>query len=284
MAELRDRNAEWAVRAVREAVSLSADEALKARVVDVVATNLADLLKEIHGNKVELATGEIILDTTDLVIKHVKPDWRSQLLTVIGDPGIAYILLLLGIYGILYEFSNPGMGFPGVIGGICLLLALFALQLMPINYVGLGLILLGVTLMVAEAFLPSFGALGLGGVVAFVLGSVMLIDTDLPGYGVSWALIVPTAIVTAFLSLIVSGMAIRERTERIVTGDEELVGAEGETLDNSETEGWARVHGEQWKVRSRAPITRGKKVRVTAQHDLILEVEPINSTKENEHV
>ena len=284
LAELRERNAEWAVRAVREAVSLSAEEALKARVVDVVATDLTDLLKEIHGKKVKLATGEIILDTTDLVIKHVKPDWRSQLLTVIGDPGIAYILLLLGIYGILYEFSNPGMGFPGVIGGICLLLALFALQLMPINYVGLGLILLGVTLMVAEAFLPSFGALGLGGVVAFVLGSVMLIDTDLPGYGVSWALIVPTAIVTAFFSLIVIGMAIRARTQPIVTGAEELVGAEGETLDNIETEGWARVHGEQWKVRSRAPITRGKKVRVTAQHDLILEVEPINSTKENEHV
>jgi len=284
LAELRERNAEWAVRAVREAVSLSADEALKARVVDVVATNLADLLKEIHGNKVKLATGEIILDTTDLVIKHVKPDWRSQLLTVIGDPGIAYILLLLGIYGILYEFSNPGMGFPGVIGGICLLLALFALQLMPVNYVGLGLILLGVTLMIAEAFLPSFGALGLGGVVAFVLGSVMLIDTDLPGYGVSWALIVPTAIVTSFFSLIVIGMALRARTQPIVTGAEELVGAEGETLDDIETEGWARVHGEQWHIRSRAPIARGKKVRVTAQHDLILEVEPINSTKENEHV
>ncbi len=284
LAELRERNAEWAVRAVREAVSLSADEALKARVVDVVATNLADLLKEIHGNKVKLATGEIILDTTDLVIKHVKPDWRSQLLTVIGDPGIAYILLLLGIYGILYEFSNPGMGFPGVIGGICLLLALFALQLMPVNYVGLGLILLGVTLMIAEAFLPSFGALGLGGVVAFVLGSVMLIDTDLPGYGVSWALIVPTAIVTAFFSLIVIGMALRARTQPIVTGAEELVGAEGETLDDIETEGWARVHGEQWHIRSRTPIARGKKVRVTAQHDLILEVEPINSTKENEHV
>jgi len=284
LAELRERNAEWAVRAVREAVSLSADEALKARVVDVVATNLADLLKEIHGKKVKLATGEIILDTTDLVIKHVKPDWRSQLLTVIGDPGIAYILLLLGIYGILYEFSNPGMGFPGVIGGICLLLALFALQLMPVNYVGLGLILLGVTLMISEAFLPSFGALGLGGVVAFVLGSVMLIDTDLPGYGVSWALIVPTAIVTSFFSLIVIGMALRARAQPIVTGAEELVGAEGETLDDIETEGWARVHGEQWQIRSHTPIARGKKVRVTAQHDLILEVEPINSTKENEHV
>jgi len=283
LAELRERNAEWAERAVREAVSLSADEALKAKVVDVVATDLADLLKEIHGSKVKLATGEITLNTANLAIKHVEPDWRNQLLSVIGDPSVAYILLLLGIYGLLYEFSNPGMGFPGVIGGICLLLALFALQLMPISYVGLGLILLGVTLMVAEAFLPSFGALGLGGVVAFVLGSVMLIDTDLPGYGVSWALIAPIALVTAFFSFIVAGMAIRTRTRPIVTGAEELMGAEGETLDDIETEGWARVHGERWQVRSRAPITRGKKVRVTARHDLILDVEPINSTKENEH-
>jgi membrane-bound serine protease (ClpP class) len=284
LAELRGRNAEWAVRAVREAVSLSADEALKAKVVDVVATDLADLLKQIQGRKVNLAMGEIILDTAGLTITHVEPDWRSELLAVIGNPGIAYILLLLGIYGIIYEFSNPGMGFPGVIGGICLLLALFALQLMPVSYVGLGLILLGVTLMVAEAFLPSFGALGLGGVVAFVFGSVMLIDTDLPGYGVSWALIVPIAIVTAFFSFIVIGMAIRARSRPIVTGDEELVGAEGETLDDIENVGWARVHSERWKVRSRAPIARGKKVRVTARHDLILEVEPINSTKENKHV
>jgi membrane-bound serine protease (ClpP class) len=176
------------------------------------------------------------------------------------------------------------MGIPGVVGGICLLLALFALQLMPVSYVGLGLILLGIALIVTEAFLPSFGVLGLGGIVAFVLGSVMLIDTDLPGYGVSWALIVPISIVTAFFSFTVIGMAIRARSRPIMTGAEELVGAEGETLDDIETEGWARVHSERWQVRSRAPIARGKKVRVIARHDLILEVEPINSTKENKHV
>lgn len=283
LAELRGRNVEWAARAVRESVSLSADEALKAKVVDVVASDLVDLLKQIHGSKVKLATSEITLDTADLTIKHVEPDWRSQLLTVIGNPSIAYILLLLGIYGLIYEFSNPGMGIPGVVGGICLLLALFALQLMPVSYVGLGLILLGIALIVTEAFLPSFGVLGLGGIVAFVLGSVMLIDTDLPGYGVSWALIVPISIVTAFFSFAVIGMAIRARSRPIMTGAEELVGAEGETLDDIETEGWARVHSERWQVRSRAPIARGKKVRVIARHDLILEVEPINSTKENKH-
>jgi membrane-bound serine protease (ClpP class) len=283
LAELRKRNVEWAVRAVREAVSLSADEALKAEVIDVVASDLVDLLKQIHGSKVKLVTSEITLDTENLTIKHVEPDWRSQLLTVIGDPGIAYVLLLLGIYGLIYEFSSPGTGIPGVVGGICLLLALFALQLMPISYVGLGLILLGIALMVAEAFLPSFGVLGLGGVAAFILGSVMLIDTDLPGYGVPWTLIVPIGIISAFFSFIVIGMAIRARTQPIVTGAEELVGAEGEILDDVETEGWARVHSERWQVRSRVPIARGKKVRVTARHDLILEVEPINPTKENEH-
>jgi membrane-bound serine protease (ClpP class) len=283
LAELRGRNVEWAARAVREAVSLSADEALKAKVVDVVASDLDDLLKQINGSQIKLATSEITLDTEGLTIKHIDPDWRSQLLAVIGNPGIAYILLLLGIYGLVYEFSSPGVGIPGVVGGICLLLALFALQLMPISYVGLGLILLGIVLMVAEAFLPSFGVLGLGGVVAFVLGSVMLIDTDLPGYGISWTIIIPIAIVSAFFSFIVIGMAIRARTQPIVTGSEELVGAEGEILDDVETEGWARIHSERWQVRSRVPIARGKKVRVIARHELILEVEPINSTKENEH-
>ncbi|MDP2833837.1 MAG: nodulation protein NfeD [Pseudomonadota bacterium] len=285
LAELRGRNAEWAERAVREAVSLSAAAALQAKVVDVVASDLADLLKQIHGRKVKLATSEITLDTAGLTLTRLEPDWRSRLLAVIGDPGIAYILLLLGIYGLLYEFSNPGMVFPGVVGGICLLLALFALQLMPISYAGLALIALGIAFMLAEAFLPSFGALGLGGVIAFVLGSVMLIDTDLPGYGISWALIVPLAVVSAVFSFAVASMALRARRRPVLTGSEELPGMEGEALEDIEGEGWARVHGELWRVQSRVPLARGKKVRVTARHGLILEVEPSNTTpKENDHV
>ncbi|MGB7815134.1 MAG: nodulation protein NfeD [Methylotenera sp.] len=276
LAELRGRNAEWAERAVREAVSLSAEAALQAKVVDIVAENLDDLLKQIHGRKVKLSSGEITLDTANLTVKRAEPDWRSQLLAVIGDPGIAYILMLLGIYGLLYEFSNPGMLFPGVVGGICLLLALFALQLMPINYVGLALIMLGIALMVSEAFLPSFGALGLGGIVAFVIGSVMLIDTDIPGYGISWALIIPIATVTALFSFIVVSMALRARKRPVVTGGEEMLGAEGEVLDDMQNEGWARVHSELWRIRSSTPLARGTKVRVTARHDLILEVKPID--------
>lgn len=285
LAELRERNADWAERAVREAVSLSAEAALQIKVIDIVAENIEDLLKQIHGRKVKLSGGETTLDTANLTITRAEPDWRSKLLSVIGDPSIAYILMLLGIYGLLYEFSNPGMGFPGVVGGICLLLALFALQLMPISYVGLALIILGIALMVSEAFLPSFGALGLGGIVAFVIGSVMLIDTDIPGYGVSWALIIPVAAVSALFSFIIANMALRAFKRPVVTGTEELLGAEGEVLDDIETEGWARVHSELWKVRSRVPLTQNTKVRVIARHGLILEVEPMDkSTKENNHV
>ena len=265
LAELRGRNADWAERAVREAVSLSAEAAMQAKVVDIVATDLADLLKQLHGSKVKLATGEITLDTAGLTITRSKPDWRNRLLSVIGDPGIAYILLLLGIYGLLYEFSNPGMVFPGVVGGICLLLALFALQMMPISYVGLALVALGIAFMLAEAFLPSFGALGLGGVIAFVLGSVMLIDTDLPGYGISWALIVPMAATSALFSFAVGDMALSARRRPVLTGGEELPGMEGEALEDIDGEGWARVHGELWRVRSRQPLAHGT-LRTGAGH------------------
>jgi membrane-bound serine protease (ClpP class) len=189
--------------------------------------------------------------------------------------------MLLGIYGLIYEFSNPGMLFPGVIGGICLLLGLFALQLLPISYAGLALMVLGIGLMIAEAFLPSFGALGLGGITAFVIGSVMLIDTELPGYGIPWALIVPVALASALFSFFVASLALRARRRPVVTGAEELVGASGEILADMEREGWARIHSEQWRVRSSVPLKRGSRVRVRARDDLILDVEP---QKENDHV
>lgn len=275
LAELRGRNAEWAERAVREAVSLSASEALELKVIDLVATDLDDLLRQLNGRVIKMNGDTVTLDTTNAVVERVMPDWRSRLLAVIGDPGIAYILMLLGIYGLIYEFSNPGMLFPGVVGGICLLLALFALQVMPINYVGLALIILGIVLMISEAFIPSFGALGLGGLIAFVIGSVMLIDTDVPGYGIPWALIVPVAITSGLFSFFVVGMAIKARARPVVTGAEQMIGAPGEIFDDMEHEGWARIHGEQWRVRSSVPLKRGSQVRVRARHDLILDVEPL---------
>jgi membrane-bound serine protease (ClpP class) len=273
LAELRGRNADWAEQAVREAVSLPASDALKLKVIDLVATDLGDLLRQVHGRVIRMDGQTITLDTAQAEIERVMPDWRSRLLAVIGDPGIAYILMLLGIYGLIYEFSNPGMLFPGVVGGICLLLALFALQVMPISYAGLALIILGITLMISEAFLPSFGALGLGGIVAFVIGSVMLIDTDLPDYGIPWMLIVPVAAASALFSFFVVGMAIRARARPVMTGAEEMIGAPGEILEDMEHEGWARIHGEHWRVRSAVPLQRGSRVQVRARHDLILDVE-----------
>lgn len=274
LAELRGRNAEWAERAVREAVSLPANKALELKVIDLVATSLDDLLLQLNGRIIRMDGETLTLDTRDATIERVAPDWRSRLLAVIGDPSIAYILMLLGIYGLIYEFANPGMLFPGVVGGICLLLALFALQVMPISYAGLALMILGIVLMISEAFIPSFGALGLGGLVAFVIGSVMLIDTDVPGYGIPWTLIVPVAAACALLSFFVAGMAIRARARPVVTGAEEMIGARGEVIDDFEREGWARIHGEQWRVQSAVPLKRGSRVRVRARHDLLLEVEP----------
>jgi membrane-bound serine protease (ClpP class) len=274
LAELRGRNVEWAERAVREAVSLPADEALAINVIDIVATDLGDLLQQVDGRVIEMNGQSVTLDTRNATIEKIEPDWRSRLLAVIGNPGIAYILMLLGIYGLIYEFSNPGMLFPGVVGGISLLLALFALQVMPINYVGLALMILGIVLMISEAFVPSFGALGIGGLIAFIIGSVMLIDTDLPGYGVPWQLIVPVAVASGLFSFFVVGMAVKARARPVVTGAEEMVGARGEILEDMEHEGWARVHSEQWRVRSRVPLKRGDTVRVQARHDLVLDVEP----------
>lgn len=281
LAELRGRNAEWAERAVREAVSLPASEALAQKVIDLVATDLDDLLEQLHGRSIKMNGQTVTLDTAHATLERVAPDWRSKLLGVIGDPSIAYLLMLLGIYGLIYEFSNPGMLFPGVVGGICLLLALFALQVMPISYAGLALMILGIILMISEAFIPSFGALGLGGIVAFVIGSVMLIDTDIPGYGIPWMLIVPVALASGLFSFFVVGMAIKARARPVMTGAEEMIGARGEILADMDSEGWARIHSEQWRVRSSAPLKRGSRVRVRARQDLILEVEP---EQENDHV
>ncbi|MGE5318966.1 MAG: NfeD family protein [Hyphomicrobiaceae bacterium] len=279
LAELRGRNAQWAERAVREAVSLPASEALKLNVIDLIAPDLDDLLRQLNGRRIRLNDRTVTLDTSHATIERVMPDWRSRLLTVIGDPSIAYILMLLGIYGLIYEFANPGMLLPGVVGGICLLLGLFAMQVMPINYAGLALMLLGFVFMIAEAFVPSFGALGLGGIAAFIIGSVMLINTDLPGYGLPWTLIIPVAMASALFSFFVASLALRARRRPVVTGAEEMIGATGETLEDIEFEGWARVHSERWRVRSKVPLPRGSPIRVRARHDLILDVEPWQGEK-----
>jgi membrane-bound serine protease (ClpP class) len=274
LAQLRGRNAEWAEKAVRSAVSLAAEEAVKIKVADLIASDLSDLLKKIDGKSFELQGQKRVLDTEGSVLVRVEPDWRSKLLAVITDPSIAYILMLLGIYGLLFEFYNPGLVLPGVVGGICLLVALYAMQTLPINYAGLALILLGIMFLVAELFVTSYGALGIGGVIAFVLGSVMLIDTDVPGYDIPWTLIAPVAAVTAAFFLFVVGMALQARKRPVVSGREELFGARGEIVEHSDGQWWARVHGEMWQVRSHSPLHRGQRVRVVGIDGLILLAEP----------
>lgn len=275
-AQLRGRNAEWAERAVREAVSLSAEEALAQNVIDFTARDVAELLSKLDGRKVSTAAGERVLDTAGAAVVTIEPDWKSRFLAVITNPSIALILMMLGVYGLFFEFSNPGLVLPGVIGGICLLLGLFALQMLPVNYAGLGLILLGLTFLIAEAFLPAYGSLGVGGIIAFAIGAVMLIDTDVPGFGVPMVLIVVLAVLTGVFIFFVSGVALKARRRPVVTGSEELIGSVGEMLDDVESENWARIHSERWRVQSPVPLRTGQRVRVTARHDLVLSVVPVN--------
>ncbi|TXF12039.1 NfeD family protein [Pelomicrobium methylotrophicum] len=278
LAQLRGRNAEWAEKAVREAVSLSAEEAAKINVVDLVAEDVNDLLKKLQGKEVETTGQKRVLQLADAPRMEYLPDWRTRLLAIITDPSVAYILMLIGIYGLFFEFSNPGFVLPGVVGAICLLLALFAFQLLPVNYAGLALILLGIAFMIGEAFLPSFGVLGIGGIAAFVIGSIMLIDTEVPGYGVPWELIGVFALVSAAFLILVLSMAMRARKRPVVSGVEEMVGAIGEMLEDAPSgEGLARVHSELWRVRAKGPLSRGQRVRVTAVKDLMLEVAPVDS-------
>ena len=237
--------------------------------------DLPQLLKKLDGRKVKLQSGEVKLDTKNLALKTHEPDWRNKLLAVIADPNIAYILMLLGIYGLFFELWNPGYVLPGVIGGICLLLALYAFQVLPISYAGLGLILLGMTFMVAEAFMPSFGALGIGGLVAFVVGSVILFDTDIEGFTVAWQLIAAVAVLSAAFFFGVVYLALKSRQRKIVSGAEELMGSLGEALEDFADIGRVRVHSEEWQARTVAPLKQGQKIRVVSRDGLTLTVEPL---------
>ncbi|MBH2010590.1 MAG: nodulation protein NfeD [Xanthomonadaceae bacterium] len=275
LAELRGRNAEWADKAVREAVSLSAQEALKLNVIDVMAADMPQLLKQLDGRKLTVLGQERRLATAAAEIIEIQPDWRTRLLAVITDPGIAYILLMIGFYGLLFEFYSPGLVAPGVIGGISLLLALFALQLLPVSYTGLALIALGVGLLVAEHFAPGFGLLGLGGITAFVIGSVMLIDTDAPAYRIPWPLIAGVTLASVAFLLVVLNFALRARQRPVVSGREQLLGATGEVIVNPDGSLSASFLGEVWKVRANAPLGRGQQVRVVGIDGLVLSVEPV---------
>ncbi|MCU0126228.1 nodulation protein NfeD [Pseudomonas vlassakiae] len=275
LAQLRGRNADWAEQAVREAVSLPATEALRLNVIDQVANDLPALLHQIDGKTLVAAGQPQRLQTRDAVVIEHLPDWRTRLLAVITNPGVALILIMIGVYGLLFEFMNPGSALGGVVGGICLLLALYALQLLPVSFAGVALILLGIAFMVAEALLPSFGVVGFGGIVAFIAGAVILIDTDAPGFGIPLVLIGTLAVLSALLIGGVAGMAIKARRRALVSGDAGLVGSlvtVTQVMADNPFCGSVHAQGEQWQVQCTTPLQAGQNVRVTARHGVTLEV------------
>ena len=274
LAELRGRNADWAERAVRRAASLPAKEALEQRVIEIVAADPQDLLRQADGRVVRLEHGDMRLETAGLAILPIEPDWRERFLATITDPNVAYILMLIGICGVLFELAAaPGTVLPGVAGAICLLVGLYALHLLPISYAGAGLVALGIALMVAEAFAPS-AVLGTGGIAAFVLGSLLMFDTGAPGFSLSWPVVATATAATAALLLVVLAAAVRAHRLRVVTGEGALLGSPGEVLAWEGQEGHVRVRGERWQARAPAQLAPGQRVRVVARDRLVLAVEP----------
>lgn len=279
LANLRGRNADWAEKAVREAASLSAEEALALHVIDLLAADVDDLLKKADGRLVNVLGQTVKLNLAGAWIEPVEPDWRNRLLAAIANPNIAYVLMLLGIYGLILEFYHPGTVAPGTIGAICLLLALYALQALSVNYAGLALILLGLGLMTAEAFAPSFGILGIGGMTAFVFGSIILMDTGITGPEVSPAVIAAFAISSAVLCIVVTRLLLRVRNKPVIAGREQLIGSVGTTMEDFAIEGRVWVHSEAWAAHAEQPVHHGQKVKVTAIKGLTLIVTPLQNYK-----
>ncbi len=282
LAELRGRNIEWAEDTVRHGANIRASEALANNVIDLVTENLTTLLDAVDGWEVALESGIVTLQTRNAGIHHVEVDWKHELLTLITDPTIAYGLLIFGIYGLILEFYNPGMFFPAVIGIVCLLLGAYGLQMLPVNYAGLALIVVGIGMMVAEVFTPTLGALGVAGVVAFVMGSLMLMDTQAPEFGLPVAVIAAFAASTAAIMLFAVGAAVRARAARVRTGREGMVGAEVEVLEGFPGPGRVHAFGENWQARSDAPLGAGSRARVSAVDGLILVVDAIDNTEQGQ--
>ena len=273
LAQRHGRNGDWAEKAVREAVSLTASEALALKVVDIVATDLDDLLRQADGRKVVMAAGTVQLKTAGLSTVRILPTWQNRFLAVISDPNVTYLLLLLGMYGLIYELANPGVFFPGVVGAISLLLALYGFQVLPINYSGLALIILGISLIAAEAFMPSFGSLGIGGTVAFAIGSLILLDEE--SLRISLTLIAGTTLVSAAFVFWMMGRMASLRRRPVRTGVEALIGMTGEVREDFYGEGRIWLMGESWQAKAGETLQKGEKVRIKAREGLVLTVEKI---------
>jgi len=277
LAQLRGRNAEWAELAVRSAATLTADEAVRQHVIDFVAADVADLLIKADGRKMQLADRAVTMQLKGAAVRDYSPDARSRFLAIITNPTIAYLLLMAGIAGLFLEATNPGVWLPGIAGGICLLAGLYALQLLPVNYAGLALMALGIGLLVAEAVTPTVGALGIGGVIAFVVGSVMLMNTAVPGYGVNLGVIAGIAVSAAGSLALVVWFMYRARRSRQFIGDEALLNEMAELLEpmTAGGEAWASVHGERWRVRCESAMPAGARARIVRRKGLLLWVAPV---------
>ena len=275
LAELRGRNAQWAELAVRRGASLSASEALQKGVIDLVAKDLSDLLEQIDGREVRVGDDTVKLATRGAAVERVEPDWRTELLSVITNPTIAYGLLLIGIYGLLLEGYNPGAIVPGVVGSIALLLALFAFQILSVNYAGLALVGLGIAMIIAEFFVPSFGALGLGGLVAFVVGSIILLDTDVPGMNIGLPIITGVATVGGLALIGIAWLATRSLRRPVVTGAQGMIGATVEVVEDFADKGMVRYGGELWTAYTSTPLKAGQRARIVRKEGLTLWVEPM---------
>ena len=279
LAQLRGRNADFAERAVREAASLSAAEALENKVIDLVAVDLPELLSRLDGRQVALGSGTVTLATAKARIERLDPDWRNRFLAVITTPQIALILMMIGIYGLFFEATSPGFGVPGVAGAIALLIALYAFQLLPVNWAGVALLAIGAGLMLAEAFMPSFGVLGIGGFIAFVVGGLFLMDAEAPGFGIPLALIGGLALASLATLLMIGNFAVRSHKRPVVSGREEMTGALGTVSGPADGGGWwVTVHGENWRARSAVPLAPGSKVRIERLNGLTLDVSPASNS------
>ena len=272
LARQRGRNADWAEQAVREGVTLEAVEAVEMNVADFIATDVRDLLEKADGREVDLDGVTVTLNTASAEIERLEPGWRTRLLSILTNPSVAYLLVIVGLYGLLLEGYNPGSLVPGIVGVICLLLAAYALSVLPVNYAGLALMALGVGLIIAESLTPSFGVLGLGGVAAFVVGSIILFDTGVPGFEAPLGLITGVGLAAALLMLGLVAALARSRQRRVVSGSEGLVGSRATALEDFNTAGPVLVQGERWQAHTPAPVTKGQRLYVQSVDGLELEV------------
>jgi membrane-bound serine protease (ClpP class) len=273
LAELRGRNVDWAEQAVRQAASLPATQAVDMGVADFMADDMADLLRKADGRTVMAGGRMVTLKTAGLGMEDIRPDWRNALLATITDPNVALILMMIGMYGLIFEFLHPGAVLPGALGGICLILGLYALNTLPVNYAGLGLIVLGLALCVAEAFTPSFGVLGISGAAALVIGAIILMDRQVPGYTIAWPAIAGMAAMGLLFAFVVAPFAVGSQRRKVVSGPEQMIGAPARVLEWAEGTGFVLANGERWQARGAAGLEPGQSVRVTGLHGLTLTVQ-----------